>query len=65
MRSPADYRGGTLIGGMSHDEAILPLWLERVPRVLTTDKRGLKAMRTWRPLTLAAVLTAEEAGART
>jgi len=38
------------------------LWLERVPRVLTIDKGGLKAVRTWRPLTLAAVLTAEEAG---
>jgi len=32
------------------------LWLERVPRVLTIDKGGLKAMRTWRVLTLAAVL---------
>ena len=25
-------------GGMSHDEAILALWLERVPRELTTDR---------------------------
>jgi hypothetical protein len=33
------------------------LWLERVPRALTIDKGGLKAMRTWRLLTLAAVVT--------
>jgi len=33
------------------------LWLERVPRVLTIDKEELKAMRTWRLLALAAVLT--------
>jgi hypothetical protein len=33
------------------------LWLERVPRLLTIDKGELKAMRTWRLLALAAVLT--------
>jgi hypothetical protein len=33
------------------------LWLERVPRLLTIDKGELKAMRTWRFLALAAVLT--------
>src|SRR5437899_10276190 len=34
-----------------------PLWLERIPRVLTIDKVRLQAKRTWRVLTLAAVLT--------